>query len=158
MIWMIKPVVFRHNRPKKFNMPSNHSVTESGIPKRELNSFRFTYSQIIWLYFGSLDALIALRIGLKLFGANPENPMVALIYGFTALFVITGWISSPTVGTMVLELASVFAILIYTLLAWSMERTLWLLSSRPRQPVAGVPDNPISEHPVFPSAKPEPLD
>jgi hypothetical protein len=135
-------------------MSTNNKVsgmsTSQGEPKQKQPHFAFKANQLIWLYFGSLEALIALRIGLKLLGANPENPIVALIYGFTSLFIVVGWISSPTVGSMVLELASVFAMLIYALLAWAMERAIWLLFSRPRHPATGVADITTSEHPVSP--------
>ena len=55
-------------------------------PEREQRIFTFKATQLIWLLFGILEALIALRIGLKLIGANPDSPIVALIYGFTYLF------------------------------------------------------------------------
>src|SRR5262245_65831760 len=43
-------------------------------------------SQFIWLLFGALEALIALRIFLKLIAANPANPFARLVYGLTDLF------------------------------------------------------------------------
>ena len=57
-----------------------------------------------------------------LIGANPDSPIVALIYGFTYLFLFpfTGLIGSPTAGNMVLELSSMFAMLIYGLIAWAI--------------------------------------
>ena len=55
-------------------------------PGREQRIFSFKATQLIWLLLGILEGLIALRIGLKLVGANPESPVVALIYGFTFLF------------------------------------------------------------------------
>ena len=66
--------------------------------------FSFKATQIILLISGILEALIALRILLKLIGANPDSPLVALVYGFTSLFLIpfVGLIGSPTAGSMVL--------------------------------------------------------
>jgi len=103
-------------------------------PEREQRIFSFKASQLIWLLFGALIALIALRIGLKLIGANPDNPIVSMIYSFTSLFLIpfNGLIGSPSTGNMVLELSSVFAMLIYALIAWAMERVVWLIFYRPR--------------------------
>jgi hypothetical protein len=77
---------------------------------------------------------------LKLIGANPDSPIVALIYGFTYLFLFpfNGLVGSPTAGNMVLELSSMFAMLIYGLIAWAMERTVWLIFFRPRGPVIAV--------------------
>ena len=60
--------------------------TTQSEPEREQRIFTFKATQLIWLLFGILEALIALRIGLMLIGANPNSPIVALIYGFAG-----GW-------------------------------------------------------------------
>jgi hypothetical protein len=93
-------------------------------PEREQRIFTFKITQLIWLGLGILEALIALRIGLKLIAANPESPIVALIYGFTNLFLFpfAGMTSTPAAGGMVLEISSFFAMLIYALIAWAVER------------------------------------
>jgi hypothetical protein len=103
-------------------------------PEREQRIFTFKATQLVWLLFGILEAMIAIRIGLKLIGANPESPIVALIYGFTYLFLFPfeGLVGSPSTGNMVLELSSMFAMLIYGLIAWAMERVVWLIFYRPR--------------------------
>ena len=117
-------------------------------PEREQRIFTFKATQLIWLLFGILEALIALRIGLMLIGANPGSPIVALIYGFTNLFLFpfTGLIASPTAGNMVLELSSLFAMLIYGLIAWVVERTVWLIFYRPRGPVVNITETTTDEH------------
>jgi hypothetical protein len=110
-------------------------VTNSQLePEREQRIFTFKATQLIWLLLGILEALIALRIGLRLIGANPASPIVVLIYGFTALFLFpfTGLVSSPAVGNMVLEISSMFAMLVYALVAWAVERLVWLIFYRPR--------------------------
>ena len=121
-------------------------------PEREQRIFTFKITQLIWLFLGILEALIALRIGLKLIGANPESPIVALIYGFTYLFLFPfqGMVGTPTVGSMVLELSSLFAMLIYALIAWAVERTVWLLFYRPRGPVVGTTQTTTSERHINP--------
>ena len=121
--------------------------TSQKEPEREQRIFTFKATQLIWLLFGILEALIALRIGLKLIGANPDSPIVALIYGFTSLFLILfeGLIGSPTAGSMLLELSSLFAMLIYALIAWAMERIVWLIFYRPRGPVVGVTETTTSD-------------
>ena len=118
--------------------------SESG---REQRIFTFKASQWIWLLFGILEALIVLRIGLKLIGANPDSPIVALIYGFTGLFLIpfVGLIGSPTSGNMVLETSSMFALGIYALIAIVFERLVWLIFYRPRGPVVAVTETSTSE-------------
>ena len=103
--------------------------TTPSQPRREWRIFTTKASQVIWLSFGILEALIGLRIALRLFGANPGTPIVALIYGFTSLFLIpfVGLVSSPSAGSMVLEISSMFAMLIYGLMAWAIDRVVWLL-------------------------------
>jgi len=126
--------------------------TSQREPEREQRIFTFKASQWIWLLFGVLEVLFALRIGLKLVGANPDNTIVSLIYGITSLFLIpfAGLIGSPTTGNMVLEVSSMFAMLIYALIAWVVERTVWLIFYRPRGPMVGVTETTTSEHHTSP--------
>jgi len=121
-------------------------------PEREQRIFTFKVTQLIWLLFGILEALIALRIGLKLIGANPDSPIVALIYGFTYLFLFPfqGMTATPSAGGMVLELSSFFAMLIYALIAWAVERIVWLVFYRPRGPVVDTTQTTTSEHHTTP--------
>jgi len=51
---------------------------------------------------------------------------------------------------MELELSSMFAMLIYGLIAWAMERTIWLAFYRPRGPVVGTTQTTTSEHHSIP--------
>jgi len=122
--------------------------TTQNEPEREQRIFTFKATQLIWLLFGILETLIALRIGLKLIGANPESPIVALIYGFTYLFLFPfeGMTATPAAGAMVLELSSIFAMVIYALIAWAVERTVWVIFYRPRGPVVAVTETSTSEH------------
>ena len=126
----------------------SESRTSHNEPEREQRIFTFKATQLVWLLFGILEALIALRIGLMLIGANPNSPIVALIYGFTYLFLFPfeGLVGSPAAGNMVLELSSLFAMLIYGLIAWAIERTVWLVFYRPRGPVVAVTETTTSEN------------
>lgn len=121
--------------------------TSQSEPEREQRIFTFKATQLIWLLLGILEGLIAIRIVLMLIGANPNSPIVALIYGFTGLFLFpfTGLIASPTAGNLVLELSSLFAMLIYALLAWAAERIVWLVFYRPRGPVVAITETTTSE-------------
>jgi hypothetical protein len=117
-------------------------------PEREQRIFTFKITQLIWLLFGTLEVLIALRILLKLISANPGSPIVALIYGFTSLFLFPfeGMTVTPAAGGMVLELSSLFAMVIYGLIAWAVERTVWVIFYRPRGPVVTVTETKTDEH------------
>ena len=137
---------------KKVKMSNENRVSEvrtsQSEPEREQRIFTFKATQLIWLLFGILEALIALRIGLKLIGANPDSPIVALIYGFTYLFLFPfeGMTASPSAGGMVLELSSLFAMVIYALIAWAVERMVWLIFYRPRGSVVAVTETTTSEN------------
>ncbi len=117
---------------------SEHRVSEVRTtqrePERERRIFTFKATQLVWLLFGILEALIALRIGLKLIGANPESPVAVFIYGFTSLFLapFAGLTGTPTAGGMVLEISSVIAMVVYALIAWALERIAWVVFYRPR--------------------------
>jgi len=122
--------------------------TTQSEPEREQRIFTFKATQLIWLLLGILEALLALRVGLKLIGANPDSQIVAMIYGITAVFLIPfgGLIESPTYGDMVLEISTMFAMAIYALLAWGIERIVWLIFYRPQSPVVAVTETKTSEH------------
>ena len=126
--------------------------TSQNEPGREQRIFSFKVTQLIWLLLGILEALIALRIGLKLIGANPDSPIVALIYGFTYLFLFPfeGMTATPAAGAMILELSSFFAMGIYALIAWAVERTVWLIFYRPRGAVVAVTETTTSENRTTP--------
>jgi len=103
-------------------------------PGREQRQFTFQATQLIWLGLGLLEGLLALRIFLKLIGANAENAFAAALYSFTDLFLLpfVGLTGTPAAGGMVLEISSVIAMIVYALLAWVLERVVWVIFYRPR--------------------------
>lgn len=121
--------------------------TSQNEPEGARRTFTFKATQLVWLVFGILETMIALRVGLKLVAANPDSPIVSFIYGFTNIFLapFAGLIGSPSNGNMVLELSSLFAILIYGLIAWVVERVVWLIFYRPRGPLVAVTETVTSE-------------
>ena len=122
--------------------------TSQNEPGQEQRIFSFKVTQLIWIFLGILEALIAFRIGLKLIGANPDSPIVALIYGFTYLFLFPfeGMTATPSAGGMVLELSSFFAMGIYALIAWAVERIVWVIFYRPRGATVAVTETTTSEN------------
>ena len=109
-------------------------------PERERRIFTFKATQLVWLLFGILEAMIALRIMLKLIGANAASPFATFVYGFTELFLkpFAGLTGSPSAGNMVLEISSFIAMVVYALVAWAIERIVWVIFYRPRGPVVAV--------------------
>jgi uncharacterized membrane protein len=106
-------------------------VVEDLNANRRVTVSRIT--QLIWLFFGVIEAFIGIRVILKLIAANPANPFANLIYRFTDLFLwpFSGLTVTPQAEGMVLEISSIIAILVYALLAWIIVRLVWLLFYRP---------------------------
>ena len=112
-------------------------TTTQKEPERERRIFTFKATQLVWLFLGILEALLALRFVLKLIAANPDSPISVFIYGFTSLFLwpFAGLTATPSAGGMVLEFSTLIAILIYGLIGWAIERIIWVIFYRPRGPV-----------------------
>jgi uncharacterized protein YggT (Ycf19 family) len=109
-------------------------------PEREHKIFTFKATQVVWLVFGILEAMILLRIALKALGANAANPIAAFIYGFTSLFLwpFAGLTGTPASGGMVLEISSLIAVVVYALIAYALAKIIWVIFYRPRGPVEGI--------------------
>ncbi len=107
----------------------------------------FKVTQLIWLLLGLLEAAIALRVLFKLIAVNAANPFAALLYGVTDFFVapFASLIGAPAVGGMVLEISSIIAMIVYFLIAWVLERIVYVLFYRPRGPVS-VRQTSVSDH------------
>ena len=121
--------------------------TSQREPNREQRIFTFKATYMIWLLVVMLEGLIALRIGLKLIGANADNPFAALIYGFTNLFLFpfVGLTGTPAAGGMVLEISSMIAMVVYGLAGWAFERMVWVIFYRPREAAVAVTQRTSSE-------------
>lgn len=115
--------------------------------ERERWIFTIKATQMVWLFFGILEALIALRIGLKLIGANPESPIAVFIYSFAGQFLkpFEGLTGAPSAGGMVLEISSFIAMVVYALIAWALERLVWVIFYRPRGPVVAVTETTTTD-------------
>ncbi len=105
-------------------------------PGQEQRLFSFKATQWIWLGLGIVETLIGLRVILKLIAANPESPFAAFIYSVSNIFLLpfAGLVGTPAAGGVVLELSSIIAMLVYALLAWGLERIVWVVLYRPRGP------------------------
>lgn len=91
-------------------------------------------TQFIWLIAGALEALIGIRILLKLIAANPNSGFARLIYGITDLFLLPffGLTITPSANGVVLEIPSIIAMLVYALFFWALVKVIWLLFDQPR--------------------------
>jgi hypothetical protein len=98
----------------------------------------FKATQLIWLLLSLLEAVLGLRVIFKLIGVNGANPFATLLYGFTHIFVapfasLTG---APSADGMVLEISTIIAMIVYLLIAWALERIVYVLFYRPRGAVS----------------------
>jgi YggT family protein len=125
---------------------------ESGQEQRVAT---FKATQLVWLLLGLLETALALRVLFKLIAVNADNSFASLLYKVTDIFVapfasLTG---APTAGGMVLEISTIIAMIVYLLLAWALERTIYVLFYRPRGPVS-VRQTIVADH----ISQPAPVD
>jgi uncharacterized protein YggT (Ycf19 family) len=118
-------------------------------PERERRIFTFKATQLIWLLLGVLEALLALRILLKLMAANPGNAFAAFLYSITDIFLLpfVGLTVTPAAGGMVLELSTFIAMLVYGLVGWGVERLVWVIFYRPRGASVSVTQTTTQDRP-----------
>jgi hypothetical protein len=109
-------------------------TTSQQDPGRSQRQFTFKATQLVWLMFGLLEGLLALRLFLKLIGANAASPFAGLLYSFTDLFLMpfAGIVGTPAAGSLVLEISTFIAMVVYALVAWVIERLVWVLFYRAR--------------------------
>ncbi|HSW88384.1 MAG TPA: hypothetical protein VLG12_04435 [Candidatus Saccharimonadales bacterium] len=95
-----------------------------------------TAGYIIYFLCGLVEILLIFRLILKLTGANPGSTFVSLIYSVTQLSVIPFLgIFPQTTGqgvttTAIFEPATLVAIIVYAVLAWSIIQLVTILSRR----------------------------
>ena len=105
---------------------------------REQRIATFKVTQLIWLGLGLLEVLLAMRVVFKLIAVNADNLFASLLYFVTGIFVapFASLTSAPALGNMVLEISTVIAMIVYLLLAWGLERIVYVLFYRPRGPIS----------------------
>ena len=90
--------------------------------------------QGVYLLFGLIDALIAIRVVLRVLAANPSASFAEWIYR------ITDWLAAPfadlfgsvRVAGGILEPNAVVALIVYALLAWLLGKMTWLVTGENR--------------------------
>jgi uncharacterized protein YggT (Ycf19 family) len=92
-------------------------------------------NQLIALAAGIVALLIAFRVILKLIAANAASGFVEIIYTLTdgLLSPFAGLIENPTLNNGgVVEVTSLFALVVYVLAAWVIMQLIWILFSGTR--------------------------
>jgi len=80
----------------------------------------FKWQQGIYLLFGFIEVILAIRFVLRLFGANAQAGFAQLVYGVTAPLVapFQGLFGTVQSEGSVLESATLVALIVYALVAW----------------------------------------
>jgi uncharacterized protein YggT (Ycf19 family) len=91
--------------------------------------------EMTYLVFGVIEGLLAIRLILKLLGANPQAGFTNFVYGLTDFFMAPFRNLLPAVGTgsssgAVLETSVVIAIIVYALIAWVVARLIVIMFFR----------------------------
>lgn len=85
--------------------------------------------QIMWLGVTALEALLAVRVLLKLAAANPTVPFAVLIYRTSAWFLVPfrGLTITPSANGVIFEVPTIIAMAAYALAGWLLGRLIWLV-------------------------------
>jgi hypothetical protein len=86
----------------------------------------------VWYAFGVLATLLALRFILLAVGANPANAFFDFVIDLTDPFAapFSNLVETPRLGTSVLELGTIFGMIIYLLMAFGLCKLIELVLSR----------------------------
>ena len=106
-------------------------------PYAQRRGTAYKVRQGIYLIFGIIEGLIAIRFVLRALGANPEAGFASFVYGITAplLTPFVGLFGTPQSNGSVLELHAIVAIIVYALVAWGLAKVAWLLLGETRSGV-----------------------
>jgi len=132
--------------PRTVTEYRNTSVPTTGVDRAETVAYdpyankrmaAYRVTQMVYWIFGIIEGLIAIRIVLKLLGANASAGFAEFIYGVTAPLVAPffGLFGNPATQNSVLELHSVVALIAYALLGWIISRLAWILVGESRSAV-----------------------
>ena len=112
-------------RPTTEVVDVHHSVPAHVVARRKAE-------QVIWFFFGILETLLALRVLLFAVGANRANEFFRFVAGLTWPFAapFSNLVDSPRYGDATLELGTLFAMIIYLLVAVCLVRLVDLVFSR----------------------------
>jgi uncharacterized protein YggT (Ycf19 family) len=113
-------------------------TTTAHEPGSEGRVTTFKVTQLIWLFLGIVEGLLALRFIFKLVGVNAANAFATLVYSVTDFFLapFASLAGAPSAGGMVLEVSTLIAMIVYGLIGWVLERIVYVLFYRPRGPVS----------------------
>lgn len=124
----------------------NKAPLQTDPPKRafEKKKVIFRSYQIIWYILGFVEALLIFRIVLKAIGANPFSGFVNLVYTLSDPLALpfAGIVGASVNGSSVIEWSTLFAAIVYLLLAFGLVNLLQLIKPVSSGEVEETVDNP----------------
>lgn len=104
-----------------------HKATEvrevREVPEHEGVSGAVVMARLVHFIFGVIIAFIIMRFVLLLLGANMGNPFVDFVYTVSGFFVAPFYgifNNTPTFGQSIVDISSIVAIVVYSLLSWGI--------------------------------------
>ena len=96
--------------------------------------------QIVWLLFGLIETVLAIRFVLRLLAANPDAPFAAFMYSVSDVFLLPfmGLFATPRSGGAALDLNAIVGIVVYMLVAWLVAKIVWLMAGETRSATTTV--------------------
>jgi hypothetical protein len=90
-------------------------------------------TQIVYLILTIIEALLAIRLILRLLGANPVNAFVNLIYNLTYPLIVpfVGIFALPSLGAASFEIATLIAMGVYAIVAYIIVAIIRISRTRP---------------------------
>lgn len=92
------------------------------------------FNRLIWLLTAVVEVFILFRFVLKLIAANPANGFASFVYAITDVLVapFSGLVNSPAAANgSIVDVASLFAIVVYLVLAWIVTRLITIVFASP---------------------------
>jgi hypothetical protein len=122
----------RSGAPAAAAVDQVHATAYDPYASRRRSSYRLV--QGIWLLFGIIEGLLAIRFVLKLLGANESAGFANFIYAASGPFLapFNNLFGNPASSGMVLEMNTIVAIVVYMLAAWLIAKVVWLLAGESR--------------------------
>ena len=116
---------------------AHQTETFTGDPYAVRREGTLKVQGLIYLLFGVLEGLLAIRFALPLLGANQAAGFAQFIYGITGPFLapFVGLFGTARFGGSVFEVNLLVAMLVYALIAWVLVKAVGLVMGTTRRGV-----------------------
>lgn len=83
-------------------------------------------TRIVWYVFGAIEAILVLRLILRLLAANQGAAFTEFVYSLSGVFIapFRFVFATPAVGGSALELNTILALIVYYMLAWGIVKLI----------------------------------